>query len=34
MKCVRGEDDYNGQKYLVDELCAGLTHAVETGLAR
>lgn len=22
MKCVRGEDDYNGQKYLVDELCA------------
>lgn len=22
MKCVKGEDDYNGQKYLVDELCA------------
>lgn len=22
MKCVRGEDDYNGQKYLVDELCS------------
>lgn len=22
MKCVQGEDDYNGQKYLVDELCA------------
>jgi twinkle protein len=22
MKCVRGEDDYNGQKALVDELCA------------
>lgn len=22
MKCVRGEDDYNGQKYMVDELCA------------
>lgn len=22
MKCVKGEDDYNGQKYLVDELCS------------
>jgi twinkle protein len=22
MKVVKGEDDYNGQKYLVDELCA------------
>lgn len=22
MKCVKGEDDYNGQKYLVDEFCA------------
>lgn len=22
MKCVKGEDDYNGQKYLVDELAA------------
>lgn len=22
MKCVRGEDDYNGQKALIDELCA------------
>lgn len=22
MKCVRGEDDYNGQKYIVDEFCA------------
>jgi len=22
MKCVKSEDDYNGQKYLIDELCA------------
>ena len=22
MKCVKNEDDYNGQKYVVDELCA------------
>jgi twinkle protein len=22
MKCVKGEDDYNGQKYLIDEFCA------------
>ena len=22
MKCVQGEDDYNGQKYFIDELCA------------
>jgi twinkle protein len=22
MKCVQGEDDYNGQKYFIDELCS------------
>ena len=22
MKCVKGEDDYNGQKYLIDEFCS------------
>ena len=33
MKCVRGEDDYNGQKQFVDELCAiARDHAIHIHL--
>jgi twinkle protein len=33
MKCVKGEDDYNGQKDFVNELCAfALTHQVHVHL--